>query len=290
MTWFKVDDGLHSHPKWLAASPHARALWVTAGSWCASHLTDGHVPKHTLQTLCGRRKDAAELVNLGLWITVDDGWQFHDWLAFQPSAESVVAEREAARQRQRRAREKARESRRASRRDIDRESRVNHTVSHGPPDPTRPDLIQTSSDYSHREGDSPDDDGPKSSREPGVETVLAVLATRDLDARVAAKGNVGDTVSWTNAVIDRRRATDGKRIAALVTQRPSLTAEQIADLVEPPQVAQAVNGHPLDSIAAANRARTERHLRVARGEGCQACNDTGWTLDDDGNAVECKHP
>ena len=204
MPWFKVDDGLHSHPKWLGASPHARALWVTAGSWSASHLTDGHVPRHVLTSLGGKPKHATELVDLGLWAIDGDGWRFHDWDAFQPSAESVEAERANARDRQRRAREKARASRRDSRRDAPepreeirtdcrdiatvperkshngneggttpnrqplslvtstntetsrRDSRVTDTVSHGPPDPTRPDLYVKGGGPLHTAGpDSP---------------------------------------------------------------------------------------------------------------------------------------
>ena len=38
MAWFRVDDHLYSHPKWLALPKGSRALWVTAGSWCAGHF------------------------------------------------------------------------------------------------------------------------------------------------------------------------------------------------------------------------------------------------------------
>jgi len=138
MSWFKVDDGLWGHPKWLAATPGARALWVTAGSWCADQLTDGRVPQHVLAVLAGRTREADELVRLGLWKPHEDGWEFHDWAQFQPSREQVQADRAAAKERQRRARERARESRR----DTHRDSRVTSDVSHGPPDPTRPDPTQ----------------------------------------------------------------------------------------------------------------------------------------------------
>lgn len=99
MVWFKVDDQLWGHPKWLACSPPARALWITAGSWCAAQLTDGLVPRHVLGVLVGRPRDAAELVANGLWITVPEGWRFHDWSDFQPSKEQVEKDREAARER-----------------------------------------------------------------------------------------------------------------------------------------------------------------------------------------------
>lgn len=117
MTWFKVDDGLHSHPKWLAASPRARALWTTAGSWCADNLTDGYVSETALRHSGGTLKDAAELVEVGLWEVVTDGpqtgWLFHEWAADgrQPTRAKVLAARKktaerVAAHRERRDREK----------------------------------------------------------------------------------------------------------------------------------------------------------------------------------------
>jgi len=194
MTWFKVDDGLWGHPKWLATPASARGLWVTAGSWSAANLTDGRIPRHVLPSLGGKPRDAEALVKAGLWIErPGNGWAFHEWNqpGRQPTKESVLADREAAAERQRRAREKAAEkkaqeeasrvqSRRDSRRDgqpgpdripteseqtatksrqndvslqsvdmsvdnsltsdDDQMSRRDFAGSHGPPDPTRPDL------------------------------------------------------------------------------------------------------------------------------------------------------
>ncbi|MFK5689578.1 hypothetical protein ACI3EY_07915 [Ornithinimicrobium sp. LYQ92] len=71
MTWFKVDDKLWGHPKWMSLPPGARALWVTAGSYCASNETDGIVPTSALLALGGRRRDAEALVEAGLWDAVD---------------------------------------------------------------------------------------------------------------------------------------------------------------------------------------------------------------------------
>lgn len=94
MAWFKVDDKLWGHPKWLATPVRARGLWVTAGSWCASQETDGAVPRHVLATLGGRAVDAAALVDAGLWATTRQGWRFHDWSQFQPDAASLRAKRD----------------------------------------------------------------------------------------------------------------------------------------------------------------------------------------------------
>ncbi len=95
MSWFKVDDRLWGHPKWLATPLRARGLWVTAGSWCSSQGQDGEVPRHVLTTLGGTTRDAAALVSSGLWFATDTGWAFHDWDEFQPDAASQRAKRNA---------------------------------------------------------------------------------------------------------------------------------------------------------------------------------------------------
>ena len=95
MSWFKVDDKLWGHPKWLALPPRARGLWVTAGSWCAANETGGEVPRHVVRALSGTRPDVVALVQVGLWEETDEGWTFHDWDQFQPDAASQKAKREA---------------------------------------------------------------------------------------------------------------------------------------------------------------------------------------------------
>lgn len=94
-----MDDALWGHPKWMAANARARALWVTAGSWCSAHLTDGYVPESALKQLHGTRKDAQILVKVGLWVEVESGWSFHGFLERNPSKEQVEGVRAAARER-----------------------------------------------------------------------------------------------------------------------------------------------------------------------------------------------
>ena len=93
MAWFKVDDHLYSHPKWIALPKGSRALWVTAGAWCAGQLLDGFVPASVLPLLGGNRADAKALVASGLWREVANGWKFHDWAAYQPTKKSVMDKR-----------------------------------------------------------------------------------------------------------------------------------------------------------------------------------------------------
>lgn len=105
MTWFKVDDSFHSHPKVLAAPPAALGLWVVAGSWSGSNLSDGFVPDHVLPRLLPDAATLAkQLATAGLWKRVRGGYRFHDWGDFNPQRTVIEEERKAARERMRKLR------------------------------------------------------------------------------------------------------------------------------------------------------------------------------------------
>lgn len=108
MTWFKVDDSFYSHPKVLAlrASRNGKgaiALWTLAGSWSSQQLTEGRVPQHVVAMLGASRADAEALVAAGLWARDESasgpGYVFHDWLARNPSRDSVEKKREKTKER-----------------------------------------------------------------------------------------------------------------------------------------------------------------------------------------------
>jgi len=91
MAWFRIDDSFDSHPK-VRRIPRKRRmaaiyLWTMAGLWCAKH-TDGHFPSYMLEDIDpsdGAASTADDLVTVGLWEVVDDGWIFHDWLDYNPA-------------------------------------------------------------------------------------------------------------------------------------------------------------------------------------------------------------
>lgn len=94
MTWFKVDDTFHSHPKVLATEPAALGLWVVAGTWSSANLTDGFVPDHVLPRLLeGGAELARKLVSSGLWRRAKGGYQFHDWTDYNPTGAQVREQR-----------------------------------------------------------------------------------------------------------------------------------------------------------------------------------------------------
>lgn len=144
MTWFKVDDGFHAHPKILGCTLAARGLWVTAGSYCAQQLTDGFVPD-VLVRMHNGVKAARELVAAGLWVAVDGGWKFHEWSEYQPSRADVRDRRDAVNDRKRRSR--------AGHAPVTRDTPVTLDHAHALPDPTRPDPTQESPTAALRQRD-----------------------------------------------------------------------------------------------------------------------------------------
>lgn len=94
MSWFKVDDSFYDHSKVFDAPDCAMALWIRAGCWSARNLRDGFVPAGMPARLCDDPDTAVrELLNRGLWRRAKDGYQFHDWKDYQPTAEKVLATR-----------------------------------------------------------------------------------------------------------------------------------------------------------------------------------------------------
>ena len=146
MTWFKVDDTVWCHPKFLMLSDAAQSLWLRAGAWSAQTLTDGDVPSIAMTLLRGTDDAAEELVASGLWERADDGYRFHDWLKYQPSKDDVVAKRDATAKRVR----KWRESRNAVSNGVTNNvtnsvsNTVSNSVGNASPDPTRPDPTRPS--------------------------------------------------------------------------------------------------------------------------------------------------
>jgi 5-methylcytosine-specific restriction endonuclease McrA len=119
MSWFRVDDKLMDHPKWVAvkgaaldraksrtdARHHAQQaalVWMAAGVWGAGSNCDGIIPEHAAASIAPRAfltedefHDAAELlVKSGLWHRLPKsrggpGWEFHDWHDYQLSKQQV---------------------------------------------------------------------------------------------------------------------------------------------------------------------------------------------------------
>lgn len=111
MSWLRVEGRAPQHRKIAPLSDAAFRLHFTAKCWCAEELTDGVMPASVPATLTAAPRGKAlakavnELVSAGLWdINPDGGWRVHDYLEYNPSAESVRAKQQQARDRMQRSR------------------------------------------------------------------------------------------------------------------------------------------------------------------------------------------
>lgn len=104
MPWAKIDDRFYTNPKVVRAGRDARELYLVGLTYCAGELTNGAVPREVLPQLAvtvavtvlpHAETCAARLVEVGLWEETAAGWQVHDYLKFNPTAEQVKREREA---------------------------------------------------------------------------------------------------------------------------------------------------------------------------------------------------
>ncbi|WP_329148770.1 mucin-2 [Streptomyces sp. NBC_01456] len=129
MSWFKVDDTTHAHPKVLRAGNAALGLWVRAGAYAAQHLTEGVIPAVVAQ-LYGTAPQARKLVTVGMWHAHGHAcpqcpqppagdYVMHDYLTYNPTRARVEDDRAKAAARQQRAREKAAEQRNQERNPLD---------------------------------------------------------------------------------------------------------------------------------------------------------------------------
>lgn len=131
----------------------------------------------------------------------------------------------------------------------------------------------------------------------GSERTAQLLARADLDDLPSHKrAEVRDEGAWLQTAARRRRARNGADIYRALDDGadPSaaawaiLTAERAVRAAPPPT-------DPLAGAQAAQNALMERNRwvaeRVARGETCPACADTGWALDldDPDRVVPCAH-
>lgn len=110
MTWVKLDDKWHGHPKVLAAGLAASGLYARALSYCGDYLTDGYVPDGWVAAaIVGERRDTpARLEEVGLWERAADGrgWLIPDFLEYNPSSRDVRLERELGKVRAQKSRDR----------------------------------------------------------------------------------------------------------------------------------------------------------------------------------------
>jgi hypothetical protein len=92
VTWSKLDDGLWSHPKVVAAGNEAAGVYCRSLSYCGCHETDGHVPQEVAKFI-GRQRAFERLIEVKLMERNGTGYQIPDFLQFNPSHALLEAKR-----------------------------------------------------------------------------------------------------------------------------------------------------------------------------------------------------
>lgn len=103
MTWGKMDDKFHRNRKvrqlrQMDGGREALGVWVFWWSWCLDDPElSGVVPTSELSAVDERSVQL--LVDVGLWETIEGGYAFHDFHAYNPTRAQVDAKRTADRER-----------------------------------------------------------------------------------------------------------------------------------------------------------------------------------------------
>lgn len=259
MGWVKMSDERADHPKLLMAGLAARGLDEAAICWSSSHLTDGYLPANAVAMLAAGhgerawRKLADRLVAVGRWERVGDDYQIRNYLEWQRSKTDVEKERNATRQRVKRHR-----------------NGVTTPVTSGvsPPitDAVTPpasngSVTATKKQKQNAEAEQqqalPETHDPPAKPGGGEGSAAAAAALiRDALKILAyrhqpANGQVRNPAGWLKTVTGRLALEHHDRLAELVNTgqvTTTSTAEQLADMLEPP----AARWAPCDDPACHN--------------------------------------
>lgn len=92
LNWVRLDANLHSNHKVLTLlsdrnGDHALCVYVFSLGYSGAHGTAGFIPNSALGLFHGKVRDAAQLVDVGLWEELPGGWEIHDWIEYQPTDE-----------------------------------------------------------------------------------------------------------------------------------------------------------------------------------------------------------
>jgi len=103
MSWARIDDRWHDHPKTIAAGMEAAGLWVMCLTWAHSarrtSRTPGVVPDGVVQRFAGPKAHrlALKLYEVGLFDAhTPDGWPIHDFADYLPRYDPEQAARAGA--------------------------------------------------------------------------------------------------------------------------------------------------------------------------------------------------
>lgn len=203
MPWVKIDDAFFTDEAVMAAGVDGRLLFLAGLCHASRNLTDGAIDKRALPAiaaLAGADLAAADLlVDLGLWVEEGSTYRAPRYLDFNPPAEKVRQEREAAKKRM------------AARRSPDVQPNTAGTSPTPVPSPS-PGTSSSSSSVTETDEDVPNE-------------VWVELARKKA---AASPKPVADFTKWSARVIQNDRLEHGKRARELWSMFDT-TPSRIAD-------------------------------------------------------------
>ncbi len=283
-TWFKVDNSIVEHPKFVGLTADAWCLWIHAAAYASRNLTDGLIPTAMLPRLApikNATRIAAELVAAGVWEKADSGWVIHDWGEHQVSASDVHAVRKSR---------------------TESGSIGNHKRWHVAKNKVDPDCPHCIANQS------------QTRRKPVANAIANQSQTRrkpvaDIDIDINSQSSQNLTIVGNRICDDDDRVTDlaemladsdeaaaraagitirnqTKWRVAAVTNRMAEAAKAVNDWPDMPlaELAAKISGAPAPVTAETSPVLAT----IARDRSCPDCHGTGWTVDDDDTAIACK--
>ena len=101
MAWTRIDDGFRTNIKVRKAGPDGVLLYLYGLLHCNTNLTDGYIddvflPQIYADAFCRTPKvTVKKLVDCGLWIEVEGGYQVNDYLEYNFTKEEIEKRRQA---------------------------------------------------------------------------------------------------------------------------------------------------------------------------------------------------
>lgn len=93
MSWAKLADNFHSHPKTLRMGLDGAGLYGRGLSYAACHLTDGFLPDEWVNA--HPKNVVKKLIDVGAWEKTEGGFLIVDYLDYNPARSEVEKKRRA---------------------------------------------------------------------------------------------------------------------------------------------------------------------------------------------------
>lgn len=231
MTWVKIDDKFFDNLTNRGLGAAGRDLFVASLCFCAKTDTDGEIPKTEIPLLLAQAQAkpgiVKKLVAAGRWTDDGDHYTVVNYLRYNPSAEQVRTEREAAAERQRRWR--------LSRRD---KTPLHNGERNGvsSPSPSRPVPSRSTESSSNNRGlptgeggpDGPDDDRTTLKRQ-----VIELLAERRAEREHPGGDGITRPGRYRQTLIDDHWQRYEPALDQVIDQHPEWTVETFAAELDP---------------------------------------------------------